>query len=335
MSLLAIVRLERSESYEYFTALEHVPELVEQESPLWRFLHVVGYNADAAAKRLARFWKYRKLLFGPKRWLLPMTQTGAGALDDLDIQLLRSGVVLPVVLEKTKEIVYITDITRATKIFGQAQQRGVAPELLHDRCVMYLSVISNGENEASMRGTIFLRVVNSRERPNLLQFNSLMWEMARDALPAVVTKVVIAQTFEDGKMELLDYLRYMDVMLVGRNAAVQPLEIRGNSAANTAGLLETCGFPRNVMPLELGGAVDFDCQVSQWVNMRLTIESLFRPISAKIPTASLTSSVIVHSNNRQSSPNGSTARILIREAPSGAELWELLGKTQSGKRQQI
>ena len=76
---------------EYREAMAHAPALVARESPRVAFWRTEGGNAIQGAARLCRYWKVRKWLF-QERWLLPMTQTGRGALDELDVAILRSGI---------------------------------------------------------------------------------------------------------------------------------------------------------------------------------------------------------------------------------------------------
>ena len=74
----------------YLEAMELEPALVATESDKFKFLCVEEYNPFKAALRFAMYWLFRKKKFG-QRWLLPMNQTGAGALTMDDIEVLRSG----------------------------------------------------------------------------------------------------------------------------------------------------------------------------------------------------------------------------------------------------
>ena len=82
---------------EYVAALAAVPKLVAAESPAWMFVQRESGNFEKAAIRLCRWWKLRKRLFGQDRWLLPLNQTGRGALTPEDAQLLRTGFLLVMV----------------------------------------------------------------------------------------------------------------------------------------------------------------------------------------------------------------------------------------------
>ena len=73
---------------EYRHAVSAVPRLVATETPVVHFLRTEDFHPTLAAVRLARYWKLRRELFG-KRWLLPMTQTGTGALTQDLVDILR------------------------------------------------------------------------------------------------------------------------------------------------------------------------------------------------------------------------------------------------------
>ena len=63
---------------------------MDAESSIEQFICAENGNIERAAIRLANYWKARKQVF-KDRWLLPLTQTGGGALSAEDIALLRSG----------------------------------------------------------------------------------------------------------------------------------------------------------------------------------------------------------------------------------------------------
>ena len=64
--------------------------LVRKETKAIDFLRTENYDPLRGAVRLSLYWKYRKALFG-ERWLRPMTQSGRGALNDDDVELLQTG----------------------------------------------------------------------------------------------------------------------------------------------------------------------------------------------------------------------------------------------------
>ena len=64
---------------DYDLAMEMAPDIVATESPIKIFLETEKYDPHKAAIRLCTYWKTRRNLFGD-RWVLPMNQTGRGAL---------------------------------------------------------------------------------------------------------------------------------------------------------------------------------------------------------------------------------------------------------------
>ena len=82
--------LDADTAREYRSAAELAPELVDTESRPWDFIRFEKYDLPRAARRRALYWKCRKYIF-ESRWLLPMTQTGTGALTSQEVEILRSG----------------------------------------------------------------------------------------------------------------------------------------------------------------------------------------------------------------------------------------------------
>ena len=86
----AIEMIPAENKKEYLEVLRLAPTLIKTESHPVKFLRSEEWNPWKSARSLVRYWEYRKTWF-KKRWLLPMNDSGAGALDENDIALLRSG----------------------------------------------------------------------------------------------------------------------------------------------------------------------------------------------------------------------------------------------------
>lgn len=71
-------------------ALWFAPTLVLRETRAIDFLRTEDFHTLKAARRMALYWQLRKELF-EDRWLLPLNQTGAGALTADQVELLRTG----------------------------------------------------------------------------------------------------------------------------------------------------------------------------------------------------------------------------------------------------
>lgn len=69
-------------------------------------------NPEAAARRLANYWKQRKDIFG-ERAFLPMNLSANGALSSDDIKLLRTGYFAPLPRDQKGRSVIVKDVSKA------------------------------------------------------------------------------------------------------------------------------------------------------------------------------------------------------------------------------
>jgi hypothetical protein len=89
--ILTSLPLERRQAFD--EALRADRGLVERESDPLRYLRFESGRVSAAGDRLASYWEERKKIF-QERFLLPMTVTGQGALDERSLQVISAGVML-------------------------------------------------------------------------------------------------------------------------------------------------------------------------------------------------------------------------------------------------
>lgn len=218
------------------------------------------FDVEKAAVRLCRYWKYRKDLFG-ERWLLPLNQTGTGALNANDIELLRSGSHVSLPLE-SGGIVTIYDESRLPRkpddsilrvIYYQAS---VYPDLCHSCTFLYV-------------------VTSARRYP--ITFND-RWKRGHAALPIKSKQIIVAQACEEGRKELLDYIGYqtkrVSEVKINRRVGL----VYADSVAGTLRLLQQRGLDRNCLPISLGGNYQYD-QLNEWVRMRLSLEDYLPSLS--------------------------------------------------------
>ena len=137
---------------ELVAAIEIVPDLVQTETDRIKFLRAEGFDTIKATRRLALYWKHRKTVFGD-RWLLPMTQTGTGALTKKEIEIVQSGYMALI----SPSPVCIIDSSRLTK-----------PPLEDElaACMFYFGTISSNE-QTQTAGATLLHVVTGRGHQNL------------------------------------------------------------------------------------------------------------------------------------------------------------------------
>ena len=216
-----------------------------------------------AAVRISRFWKYRKIFFG-EQWLLPMTMNGFGALDELDCEAVKSGVVFigPLIT---------VDWTKAFEVTNTALSQGIDPIGSGERLLMYLMVANM---EGLSRGpSILFHPILSKRRP-AMEIHKRFWECFETACPSTLGEIVVTHAHqEEGQRELLDFLRYQTVSVVKMATSKVPKQIYSNSTYNTLALLQKNGVDRDIVPASIGGNLDNDTSFSRWTEMRLCIES--------------------------------------------------------------
>jgi hypothetical protein len=129
----------------YLEALERAPELVERESDPVAFLRCEQYDYWAAADRLVKYWNVRKMVFGPDRAFLPMTQAGA-MLEDMEY--LRKGLYMILPDDKFGRTVVYWNRIRSTS--------DVIPRDSLSRCSFYLLQAACERKSTQRKGLIII-----------------------------------------------------------------------------------------------------------------------------------------------------------------------------------
>ena len=238
------------------TAREIAPELVRRETPVTIFLATERGNAAAAALRWARYWQARRDVFGELRWLLPLLQTGMGALNRDDIDLLRTGF-LTVIPRPGGGCLALYNEGNLTKSPGHGLTR----------CIFYLVHVFC----QYVQDTIFLHVVTSQKRPPL-DLDPVRWEIQRTAIPMRVSKIMVAQSYEPGKEELIDFMAYQLWRATSYKSRHTLDRVAANSVQRTLASLEHRGLPAHCLPRCLGGNLDQAQMVAEWVRCRVSVE---------------------------------------------------------------
>mmetsp|Transcript_21931 Transcript_21931/g.41529 ORF Transcript_21931/g.41529 Transcript_21931/m.41529 type:complete len:425 (+) Transcript_21931:146-1420(+) len=274
----ALQRLDSFETQEYREATEVVPGLVERETPIPIFLRGLDYDPLRAARHLARIWKYRKVLFG-ERWLLPMTQTGTGALTDMDIQFVRTGFAFLIPRPHSGPVVAV-DMCKVLDLFPIARASGYDTQRLMERLGIYMCACFG--DEFSKGPAVLFHYVTSNPRPEM-EIRRQFWDMVHTAFPGRLAEVVVVQRYEENKQELLDFLRYQTARVLHSGTQIEPYEINEVSITKTLQLLENAGISRDCIPTELGGRFPFDAKVTEWIRARHAIESFLGPVPSALP----------------------------------------------------
>lgn len=257
----AIQSLDKHVRLEYDAALASVPLLVRRETHFMSFLRTDDMDFAKGARRLATYWKYRRQIF-QDRWLLPMVQTGKGALSAQDIEVLRTG--------------YSAVFSRPTQgmlvVYNRSRLKHFDADI-HMRNVMYICTVFT-DKVAQTRGGGCVYVVQSAMAlaPDI---SPAMWEMFRAALPLKLPRqFAIVQAYEgEGKKRLLDFLAYQQARTTEFRSRRRPERLVGYSFRHTLELCEQKGIERQYLPACLGGDYRYS-QFDEWIRRRIAIENM-------------------------------------------------------------
>ena len=169
----------------YYEAFELEPGLVELETSKVNFLRMDHFDAEKAAIRLAVYWFYRKEIF-QERWLLPMNQTGKGALSMHDVELLRTGYTAIQLDPSQKDVFILVDNSRLPAWDNQSIERNV----------FYWFALFG--QEMAQKGTRLLYAVSGASRP-AMSVECQMWPIVNKAFKCKFKKVLLAKTYEEGR----------------------------------------------------------------------------------------------------------------------------------------
>uniref|UniRef100_A0A7S3LDI9 Uncharacterized protein n=1 Tax=Amphora coffeiformis TaxID=265554 RepID=A0A7S3LDI9_9STRA len=256
----AFASLDPDLALELRTALTLAPALVYRESKFMDFLRTELYDVQAAAVRIANYWKFRRELF-EDRWLLPMTQTGAGALTPDQVQLLRSG--FKVLLHgENSDPVCMSNYSRLP----------LGAEYYYDFCPIYFYILSVETCPAAqLQGVCNFYAVTTgfRKVPDL----SLdMVKKLGTSLPFKIHKTVVGRMFDYARDSWLNDMACAAVSKNARELGLQPDCVAAPSVRSTIVALEDCGLDRNFIPVDMGGDYFYGQQFNEWVRARLSIE---------------------------------------------------------------
>ena len=268
---LALETLDKSLRRYYDTAMEIVAQLVANETPMIGFLRTADYHPVKAATRLALYWKYRSEVF-KERWLLPMVQTGRGALTLPEIALLRTGYLYFQPAVGTQQAFVCVDFSRANKVFEEGKAMGWNLSEMVERVNLYCTTVCP-DADSQIRGALLFYPVSSSLAP-ALEFRPSIWNYVRNVAPIKLTGLLVPQAFEPNKCQLLEFKRIQTATVIGFNSGFKPVEIEGNSTAQTIWQINNAGISREFVPICLGGCFNVDAKVAEWARVRISLEEL-------------------------------------------------------------
>ena len=270
------------------------PQLVRQETKLVDFLRTEHFDVKKASQRICNYWKFRKEIF-EDRWLLPMTQSGNGALTLSEVEHLRCA--YSVCFRRANQgMLVIHDHSRLKHFDG----------MVHAKLVMYLSTIMT-DAPTQTEGATLVFVIKSGERPPE-DFKRAAWGMISTALPIRVKQILVVQAYEEGREYLLQFLAYQTKRALEVKSNLLAEHLMGDSPGNLLSLLHQRGVSQQFLPTALGGGYQYD-RFSDWVRMRLSIEDVMAAaplkcnkltprleVATATTTAAAPGALVVHNN---------------------------------------
>ena len=299
---VALDELDNDLKREYIAALEIAPHLVAQESDPIKFLRSEQFEPQAAARRLALYWKYRKIVFGD-RWLLPMIQTGTGALTAQAIDLLRRGFITVCSPAGATVPVVMIDASKRT---GPTADYTVA-------AIAFYLATAVADEYYSSPGVTLLHLIADNGHWNPSPIPTRYWSVMHTALPMRIKRILMVPSHVPGKQHLLEYLSFQTSRLVEARSQRSSEIVTANSTTGTAQVLhQTAGIVPCHLPINLGGTLEHQSHVHQWIRARISVEDALAaasPILNQIH-AQRGSSVAILRHKRKRGGNTAAARAI-------------------------
>ena len=256
---------------EYLVALETVPELVKAETPRINFLRTEDYNPIKACRRLALYWKHRRHVFGEDRWLLPLNQTGSGALSSTTIEVIRSGCFW-IVMEP--ETVVVIDFSRIERQLSDAESM---------EWLFYFGTVCSNELTQTTGVTVIHRITEGQR----FKIVPGLFEIATSAMPFKFGQKMIISTLDESKKLLAEFLILQTAKMVEYNQRCSPLVIDTPAVEARLQTLQENGISRQSLPSCLGGVLGEEYW-QNWIRTRINTEELIGSIVRNKASLSIT-----------------------------------------------
>lgn len=241
----------------YLEALRLAPRLIKEESDPVKFLRCRDYNPWISARSLVMYWEERKKWF-KTRWLLPLNDTGAGALDSDDCDLLKS-----------RWLVYVTPHDPSKGRYMLINHGVACPQPLEARARVVFFLGSMATDKAAQTcGLRVIRLVPSKEvafSNRQLADAQVIATMMQSTLPIKLRGVLIVDLQPKNGMSGL-----VDLGLNQINSSFRALfhgqdscMVSVSNVAQAAEKLQVLGVPPDALPLDHGGCWSYD-KIFDW-----------------------------------------------------------------------
>lgn len=242
----------------YLRALEVCPELVKRESDPATFLRFDRFDAVAAARRLAKYWEVRNLIFEGRAYL-PLNQTGEGALDRRDLSVLGTAYLMCLAKDSQGRAVLVCDGTRLSRSTRQSRLR----------TSFYMYSIAAETKLSQTSGIVLLYVMTE---PSFDRANKECLDTVLSAIPACIRDVHLlrypSDSSEQGFSIKMDPAMLHQFRQIAKNQVIPHVT---SSRATISKRLEPYGLIGDELPKAIGGKFGYDRFV-QWQELRTRYE---------------------------------------------------------------
>ena len=254
----AIMQLPAEDRADYCRVKQEAPDLIEKDSNPSLYFRYEKFNTLNAARRLALYWKHRCTYFN-ERALLPMNQTGEGALSKKDVALLATGhwTYLP------------TDSEGRTVVFHEASRPVKHDMMSQIRNIFYMHHVVLQNDLSVEKGVVgIVQIGAATNSTKQAEVRKSIASLVEDVFPFnfhCVHVVPKAQnrSYRDSSMPLV-------LSLFGTKGVNRHIH-RCDSKSQIIARLASFGLSKENLPVTLGGDWSFE-QFVMWQERQIRIE---------------------------------------------------------------
>lgn len=254
----AIDAIPQESKASYLRALDVCPGLVKKESDPVTFLRFDRFDAVAAARRLAKYWEVRDLIFEGRAYF-PLNQTGEGALDRRDLSVLGTAYLMCLAKDSHGRAVLVCDGTRLSRSTRQSRLR----------TSFYMYSIAAETKLSQTSGIVLLYVMTE---PSFDRANKECLDTVLSAIPACIRDVHLlrypSDSSEQGFSIKMDPAMLHQFRQIAKNQVIPHVT---SSRATISKRLEPYGLIGDELPKAIGGKFGYDRFV-QWQELRTRYE---------------------------------------------------------------
>jgi hypothetical protein len=223
------------EKIDCMEAVKHAPHLVEIESSPVRFIRCALYNHTG---------RKRKEIFGD-RALLPMLQTGEGALAPEDVAILNSGFGILLPIDAHNRIVVFHDRSRLTDPLMHSLQKRLP-------CLFYLLSVASESEESRTYGVVTLE---NHAEESAKSFDGISVKQALELIQGKVMPIRVKTVhFVTNNHECASNVIPVVLQMLEKSSFLRQRTVvhTGKTGQALFRELAKCGFRKDGLPVSLG-----------------------------------------------------------------------------------